>query len=63
MFNKWSVMNFNVRGYNIFDCIFLLFVVASLINIALRGSGRIRYNDTIDKEKRKKLEQAGKKVP
>ena len=55
MFNKWSVMNLNVKGYRIFDCVFILFFIASLINIALRGSGRIRYGDAIlDKEARKK---------
>lgn len=63
MYNKWSMMNFNVKGYSIFDCIFLAFVVASLINIAWRGSGRIRYNDAIQsKEQRKIAEQSGKKV-
>ena len=61
MFNKWSVMNLSIKGVGIFDCIFILCLIASLINIALRGSGRIRYGDAIlDKEARKKSQANGK---
>ena len=64
MFNKWSVMNLNIKGYNIFDCICILSVLLTLVSIAVRGSGRIRYNDVIlDKDEIKKLQLAGKKVP
>ena len=55
MFNKWSVMNLNFKDYNIFDIIFIGFLIGALVNIAIRGSGRIRYGDAIlDREARKK---------
>ena len=47
-----------------FDFIIFASVVGTIISIAIRGSGRIRYNDmNLDKEERKKAEARGQKVP
>ena len=47
-------MNLEIKGYHIFDYIFILFMIITLISIAIRGSGRIRYGDAIhDKEARR----------
>ena len=49
--NSRSLMNIKLHGTNLFYWVFFLSVIISLISIAIRGSGRIRYNDAIvDKE-------------
>ena len=49
--NSSSLMSIKIYGTNLFHWVFFLSVIISLISIAIRGSGRIRYNDAIvDKE-------------
>ena len=49
--NSSSLMSIKIYGTNLFPWVFFLSVIISLISIAIRGSGRIRYNDAIvDKE-------------
>ena len=49
--NSRSLMSIKIYGTNLFHWVFFLSVIISLISIAIRGSGRIRYNDAIvDKE-------------
>ena len=47
-------MHLRIKDTSIFDYMILTSFVLTCVNIAIRGSGRIRYNDAIDdKEKRK----------
>lgn len=41
-------MWFKIAGTSIFDYLFILSVIVTIIIIAVNGSGRIRYNDIID---------------
>ena len=47
-------MHLRIKGTSIFDYIILLSVTLTCVNIAIRGSGRIRYNDAIDDEEKRK---------
>ena len=47
IFNRSTIMNPRVNDVGIFDYLFVVSLVISLISIAIRGSGRIRYNDII----------------
>ena len=64
LYNQNSLMNLKIKGTSLFDCVLLASAVAACVVIALRGSGRIRYNDAISsKAERKKAEMnGGKKV-
>lgn len=53
-------MYFKIAGVSVFDYLFLLSVVTTIILIASNGSGRIRYNDLIDEKGKPK--SARKKV-
>lgn len=63
MFNSWtrgsvgykeailqnhSRIWFKIAGTSIFDYLFILAIIMTIIIIAVKGSGRIRYNDIID---------------
>ena len=43
-----------IAGVSFFDYVFLISVFATLIIIAINGSGRIRYNDIIEDKKKVK---------
>lgn len=63
-YNRYNLMNLRIGDISIFDYIILASILCTCISIAVRGSGRIRYNDMIlDKEQRKKDRLAGKKIP
>ena len=47
---KHSKIFFKIGGISIFDYVFLLAVVITIILIAINGSGRIRYNDLIEEK-------------
>ena len=51
---KNSKLFFTVYDVSIFDIILLISVIATLIIIAINGSGRIRYNDIIDEKSKRK---------
>ena len=55
-------MFFKIAGVSVFDYLFLLSVITTIILIAINGSGRIRYNDLID-EKGKPKSVRKKVVP
>jgi len=59
---KDSRMFFKIAGVSVFDYLFLLMVITTIILIAVNGSGRIRYNDLID-EKGKPKSVRKKVVP
>ena len=44
---------FDIADISFFDFVFLTSVVATMIIIAINGSGRIRYNDIIEEKKNK----------
>ena len=50
---KDSRIFFTIAGISFFDFVFLISVIATLIIIAINGSGRIRYNDIIEEKKNK----------
>ena len=43
-------MFFSIGGVGFFDYMFIISVLATIITIAFKGSGRIRYNDIIDEK-------------
>ena len=58
------MMYIKIADASIFDYMLTLSILCSLLMIAIRGSGRIRYNDAIlSKEQRIKAEQRGEKIP
>jgi len=40
-------MNMRIGGVSVFDYIIIVSIIGTCISIAIRGSGRIRYNDVI----------------
>ena len=55
LYNKNCLMHLRIGTQSIFDYILLATVIVACVIIAIRGSGRIRYNDVYhDKEQRKK---------
>ena len=57
-------MHLRIKDTSIFDYMILTSVVLTCVLIAIRGSGRIRYNDAIDdKEKRKAVKDHKAKKP
>ena len=46
-----------IAGISIFDLIFLLSIVMTIIIIAINGSGRIRYNDILDEKGKPKKDR------
>lgn len=50
---KDSKIFFKIAGISVFDYVFLLSVVGTMIIIAINGSGRIRYNDIIEEKNNK----------
>ena len=60
LYNQSSVMNIRIAHTGIVDYILLICVAIACVSIAVRGSGRIRYNDVmLDKEQRKRAEALG----
>ena len=51
-----------IADISIFDFIFLLAIIVTIIIIAINGSGRIRYNDILD-EKGKPVKERKKIIP
>ena len=51
---KNSKLYFHIEGISIFDVILIISVIATLIIIAVNGSGRIRYNDIIEAKSKSK---------
>ena len=59
---KNSKLYFHIEGISIFDVILIISVIATLIIIAVNGSGRIRYNDIIDAKSKSKNDPQRKRL-
>ena len=46
---RHSRMFFRLAGASVFDYIFMIAVIVTILIISINGSGRIRYNDILDK--------------